>query len=264
MKTWVLLRGLMRETRHWGHFVDQLQTRFPQDQIICIEWPGNGLLHQQQSLTSIGDMAEYVQQSLIEKGIDGPYHVIAISLGAMAAIEWAHRHPHCLASCTLINTSLRRYNPIHQRLRWSQWPVLIRLALLAPAEREAMIMRLTSQRQHVPPLLAWQNYAQQYPISTANALRQLWAASHYRAPSCAPAVPLLMLNALGDQLVDPRCSAQIAAQWQVPLQTHPDAGHDLPLDDGEWVLTQIAATFFNKTEDASQNSLLSEAQIHAL
>lgn len=42
---------------------------------------------------------------------------------------------------------------------------------------------------------------------------------------------MLVLNALGDRLVDPDCSAQLAHRWQLPLVRHPtQAGHDLPLD----------------------------------
>jgi len=40
-------------------------------------------------------------------------------------------------------------------------------------------------------------------------------------------------------LVSVRCSERLAAQWGVLLQLHPTAGHDLPLDDGSWVVQQI-------------------------
>jgi len=48
------------------------------------------------------------------------------------------------------------------------------------------------------------------------------------------------LNGARDRLVDARCSERLAQAWQVELHTHPDAGHDLPLDDGEWVARQVA------------------------
>jgi hypothetical protein len=41
-------------------------------------------------------------------------------------------------------------------------------------------------------------------------------------------------------LVDPRCSQTLADCWNLPLAVHPVAGHDLPLDDGSWVLEEIA------------------------
>jgi hypothetical protein len=39
--------------------------------------------------------------------------------------------------------------------------------------------------------------------------------------------------------VDPDCSREIAHRWGCPLAVHPQAGHDLPLDDGPWVLATV-------------------------
>ena len=35
------------------------------------------------------------------------------------------------------------------------------------------------------------------------------------------------------------CSLRLASSWAVPLILHLHAGHDLPLDDPEWVIDQI-------------------------
>jgi hypothetical protein len=40
--------------------------------------------------------------------------------------------------------------------------------------------------------------------------------------------------------VSPACSQTLANKWQVPCLVHNQAGHDLPLDDGDWVLRAIA------------------------
>jgi hypothetical protein len=48
------------------------------------------------------------------------------------------------------------------------------------------------------------------------------------------------LNSLGDRLVDPACSQAIGQHWETELIQHPTAGHDLPLDDGEWTTEKIA------------------------
>ena len=67
------------------------------------------------------------------------------------------------------------------------------------------------------------------------------AAARYRAPAEPPKVPMMLLNGLGDQLVHPDCSQALAQAWQLPLVTHPTAGHDLPLDAGPWVVSQVQA-----------------------
>jgi predicted alpha/beta hydrolase family esterase len=51
---------------------------------------------------------------------------------------------------------------------------------------------------------------------------------------------VLVLASLGDGLVDPACSWRMAKAWGVELRLHASAGHDLPLDDPEWVARQAA------------------------
>ena len=78
-------------------------------------------------------------------------------------------------------------------------------------------------------------------MSGANAVRQLWAAARFSTPREAPRLPLLVLVSAADGLVDPRCSQRLALAWGAELRTHPTAGHDLPLDDGAWVVREVGA-----------------------
>ncbi len=188
-------------------------------------------------------MVEACRRDLQERGLAPPYHLLALSLGGMVALEWASRYPAEVARCVLINTSMRPYNPFYQRLRWRNYPAILALLLRGGLERqEALILRLSRRAGTAPGavLEQWLAYQRQYPVSRANALRQLRAAARYRAPAAAPAVPLLLLSGAGDQLVDPRCSARLAQAWQAPALVHPDAGHDLPLDAGPWVASTVA------------------------
>jgi pimeloyl-ACP methyl ester carboxylesterase len=52
-------------------------------------------------------------------------------------------------------------------------------------------------------------------------------------------VPTLLLASQTDHLVNVICSTTLAQRWQCALHLHPSAGHDLPLDDGDWVITHI-------------------------
>jgi pimeloyl-ACP methyl ester carboxylesterase len=90
-------------------------------------------------------------------------------------------------------------------------------------------------------LSAWTQARQQRPVSAANALRQLLAAALYRVRKNPPGVPLLLLASEQDGLVDVRCSLAVAQRWGCPLRLHPWAGHDLPLDDPDWVIAQVAS-----------------------
>ncbi|MDF3831688.1 alpha/beta hydrolase, partial [Cupriavidus basilensis] len=50
----------------------------------------------------------------------------------------------------------------------------------------------------------------------------------------------LVISSKTDRLVDPACSARLAAAWSVPHRRHPWAGHDLPHDDPAWLAATVA------------------------
>ncbi|PLY45343.1 alpha/beta hydrolase [Janthinobacterium sp. ROICE36] len=242
--TWVLLRGLMREQRHWGSFPASLARALPGANIVTPDLPGNGTRHAQDSATRVAAMVEGCRADLLARGIAPPYRLLALSLGGMVAVEWASRYPQEIARCVLLNTSMRPFNPFYRRLRWQNYGALLRQLLLGDARsQEALILRLTSRRHAVgnPTLLAdWWAYQQEYPVSRRNALRQLLSAARYRAPDSRPAMPVLVMAGAQDQLVDHRCSQRLARAWQADCLIHRDAGHDLPLDEGEWVAQSVA------------------------
>ena len=242
--TWVLLRGLAREARHWGDFGNALAAQLgPAHRVLVLDLPGNGVRHGETSPATVAAIAAAGRADLSRRGIGPPYVLVALSLGAMVALEWCEAAPQELVGCVLLNTSLRGLSPFWQRLRPRNWLPLA--ALLRPGmtaeQREARVLQLTSSApaRHAAAVQRWAAIARQYPVTPRNALRQLLAAARYRPPVRRPAVPLLVLASAGDGLVSPRCSQQLAAHWQVPLALHPGAGHDLPLDDPDWVLREI-------------------------
>jgi pimeloyl-ACP methyl ester carboxylesterase len=246
LTTWILLRGLMREQRHWGRFPGQLARALPGATLITPDLPGNGIHHARTSPTTVADIVAFCRHDLQARGVPPPYSLLALSLGGMVAVEWASRHPDEIDRAVLINTSMRPFSRFHQRLRWRNYPDILRTLLDGGVDaQERLILRLTSRHGDAADraglLRRWLDYQRQYPVARANALRQLWAAARYRAPATRPAAPLLVLSSSGDQLVDPRCSQQLAQAWHAPHRVHPDAGHDLPLDDGDWVAAQVAA-----------------------
>ena len=125
---WILLRGLAREQAHWGSFVGDLAHALPQDDVTALDLPGNGLLHRQPSPGSVPALVQACRRMLAKRGVAPPYHLLAMSLGAMVATEWAHAAPAEVAGCVLINTSLRPFSPFHQRLRPGNYAALLRVA----------------------------------------------------------------------------------------------------------------------------------------
>lgn len=257
---WILLRGLTREAAHWGDFAQRLQQALPGDTVRTLDLPGNGAWHRQQSATTVHGMVQACRSALAQRAHGRPhasaggaaaaseppprYHLLAMSLGAMVAAEWAHSAPHEVAGCVLINTSMRPFSPVHHRLRVRNLGMLLRLAWhwqTSGLAAEDIILRLTSNRvdERRAVLEAWAAVRAQRPVSPANAMCQLIAAASYRAPIQAPPVPVLLLASQHDQLVASRCSQALARAWGCPLQMHPFAGHDLPLDDPQWVIDGV-------------------------
>lgn len=245
MTTWVLLRGLMREVRHWGEFPMQFQHATGAQNVVTLNFPGNGNLYAQSSPVSVAEMAQHCRAQLKQLGYAPPYRVLALSLGAMVAAEWGQQQPDEIEKLVLINTSLAPHNPFYHRLRPANYPALIRFLIYgSTAQREDLILRLTSTQkrsaqQRNALLEQWIGYAREYPVARANILRQLRAAISYRAAATAPPVPVLLLAGQQDRLVNVKCSLALAQRWGCAIKLHPAAGHDLPLDDGIWVTQQI-------------------------
>jgi pimeloyl-ACP methyl ester carboxylesterase len=244
MTTWVLLRGLMREARHWGEFTAQFGDAVGA-QVVALDFPGNGRLHAEPSPGSVAEMAESCRAQLRQLGHKPPYSVLALSLGAMVAVAWNERHPGELDRMVLINVSLAPYNPFYHRLRPANYPGLaLFLAHASIARRESAVLRITSNRERTVQqrralLEQWESYAREYPVTRANILRQLRAAITCRAAPTAPSIPVLLLSGQRDRLVDAKSSLALAQRWGCDIRLHPTAGHDIPLDDGEWVARQV-------------------------
>ena len=241
MSTWIFLRGLTRESGHWGAFTPQFENALPGCTVVPLDLPGNGSLCQQTSPLRVQDMVAHCRAELDRRRLPPPYHLLGMSLGAMVAVAWSAAHPIEVVAQVLINTSLRPFSPFYQRLRPRNYGLLLRLALFrtSPEDWERSILRITSQGGQDAVLSRWLALRAQHPVTRANALRQLLAAARYRAPATL-ATPTLLLASAQDQLVSVACSQALARQWQCSLQVHPTAGHDLPLDDGDWVARQIA------------------------
>lgn len=238
----LLIRGLSREQRHWGRFRPMLAGAVT-NPVLSFDFAGCGDLYQQQSPCSISALRQSVRGQLQQASeFNGKVHLVAISLGAMLAVDWAAQYPQEVASLTLINSSARPLSPFYQRLHWRNYAAILRSLFMSAAEREQLILRLTSATvaRHQGVVANWQLWQQQRPVSRLNALRQLWAASRFKVPP-APACPTLLLSSQGDKLVSPQCTAALARYWQVPHIQHAWAGHDLPLDDANWLVTQLAA-----------------------
>lgn len=239
MSTWVLLRGLTRDARHWGNFVRQLGEALPGASVLTLDFPGNGARHLEDSPHTVAGLVDDCRRALEALGHHGPVNLLAMSLGAMVAVDWASRYPQEVESCVLINTSLRGVSPFYRRLRPASYGRLLRILLSRSARvREGAVLAMTSRHAPAGTIERWIEFRQRCPVSNKNALRQLLAAARFKRPA-KPPCGCLLLASTRDRLVSVECSRSIADLWSVSLYEHPCAGHDLPLDDGRWVVEQL-------------------------
>ncbi|MBC8451273.1 MAG: alpha/beta hydrolase [Planctomycetes bacterium] len=76
------------------------------------------------------------------------------------------------------------------------------------------------------------------PLPPAVTSKQLLAASLWRAPKTLT-VATLFLGTEGDRMVHPSCTLRLAAHFHAPVVMHPWAGHEIPLDDPDWVAARV-------------------------
>ncbi|MCY0966746.1 alpha/beta fold hydrolase [Parathalassolituus penaei] len=249
-RTWVLLRGLLRSRFHWHKFPHLLAQQPWVDRILQPELAGNGERSHDITPNGITAMMEDLRaQVLPQLAQDQKVHLLAISMGAMIATEWARLYPHEIAEMHLINTSFGRYSSPWERMRPLALYELLKVAIttrLNPAALEAAILAATvNQRIPADVLGEWIRFAWQHPQGWRNTLTQIWSASRYQGLEQAPIKRTFIYTCQHDRLVSSRASERIADHWRKPLHCHTTAGHDLPLEDPAWLLERIAQSTAN-------------------
>ncbi len=242
-KNWILLRGLARESAHWGDFAPVLRARFPEARITALDLPGTGRYFRDLSPFSIPAIVEIVRKNAREQGLlEQPVTLLGLSLGGMAVWEWLQKYPADVSAAALLSTSFGGFNPFYERLSWRCYGKFFALVKERDLrKREWAILQLLNNNRALDEKLisAWVTIQKERPVSPANLFRQLVAAAIYCPGPDKPDKPVLLLNSMADRMVDPSCSETIREKWRLELKTHSWAGHDLTTDDGEWVALQL-------------------------
>jgi pimeloyl-[acyl-carrier protein] methyl ester esterase len=247
---WLLLRGLIREQRHWLDFPERFAALVhgpdaSPTRPVLLDLPGFGSENDAAVPPTVAGFVDDLRARLRRVVPAGePCGIFAVSLGGMVALEWLARHPEDFVAGVIVNSSLADLSWPWQRMRPHNWPRVALAPLLPVRARERMLLGMTRHQGDLD--VAADRYAAiatTTPPRRASAAGQLRAALRMRCPA-AIAVPTLVLASRGDRLVSWRCSAQLAERLGLPLRVHGGeglaaAGHDLPLDAPEWVCAQI-------------------------
>src|SRR5574343_231368 len=121
-QNWILLRGLGRESAHWGKFVNQMQTAFPLASIHTLDLPGSGRFNQQPSPATITELVTAARrQAASENMLSSPCILLGLSLGGMVAWQWLSQFADDASGAVLINSSFASLSHFYQRLNWQSY-----------------------------------------------------------------------------------------------------------------------------------------------
>ncbi|MEC3917613.1 alpha/beta fold hydrolase [Nocardia sp. CDC160] len=238
MTNWLLLRGLTRDQRHWGEFPKRLSAALG-SRVVTIDPPGFGTQNARPSPRSIPEIVDDIR-ARFEPG-DEKWSVLGISLGGMMAMNWCARYPREFQRCVLVNTG----GPAVFRLRGFNWgvlPVFAGRTLRTDLAHESAVLALTANNPALDVATlarTWARYQTEARPLPASILGQVMAAATFRLPQHIP-IPLLILASKADRLAPYTMSERLAQRFAAPLRLHEKAGHDLPLDDADWVCASVA------------------------
>lgn len=239
---WLLLRGLAREKRHWGAFPDRFAAGLGVA-TTCLDLPGMGTEVDAEVPTTISGITDHVRDRWLASRAagEGPAGLFAVSLGGMLLMDWCTRYPGDFERAVIVCSSAGNLSPVHHRLKPGKVPTLVGAIFEKdPLVRETAVLSMVTNLQPDLPSLAraWAGYAQTVQPKRKAIVRQLWAATKFRAPAKID-VPLLALGSRADRFVDPRCTERLVSHFGLPARWHDTAGHDLPADAPDWVIDQV-------------------------
>ena len=243
-KTFYFIRGLSRETRHWGNFLKKFSQQF-NVKAIALELPSVGTRNKENSPRKIQEITDDLRNK-VKKGL--PYGLVSISMGGMIAMDWAARFPQEVSHLCIINSSAGNLSLPHQRLKLEAIKMISKVLINSSVEnRERAALKLTCNikviDQEIIDLYAM--YAKEFPLRKKEFFNQLYAAATFRVPKEIKQKDFLIFCSQNDRLVNSKCSTQIAKHFHQKLITHKKAGHDLVLDDPAWLLDKLKNIWFN-------------------
>jgi pimeloyl-ACP methyl ester carboxylesterase len=243
--SYLLIRGLAREGAHWFDFPDALAARSGA-RVERVDVAGCGTQRGRAPVPSVPWLARDVAGRFRQLASSAPgsrWVIIGLSLGGMITLELCRLLPGCFERAVIINAS-SRLTPIGERLRPRGGLTLLRALGSSDAlARERNVLAITSSL----PSASRERYAEraasiaaERPPSRVSVLAQLvGAAGFVPPPRNALSVPLTFVCSRRDRLVSPRCTRDLAAFYSGAVLEHPWAGHDLPLDDPDWLCERL-------------------------
>ncbi|MBT3647716.1 MAG: alpha/beta hydrolase [Flavobacteriales bacterium] len=240
-----LLRGLTRESGHWGQqFFQYVKEEFLNAKITTLDLPGAGVHFQEKAGLTVSKLMEFMKvhsQEEIE-ATRGQNIIMATSLGGMVATEWISKYPEDFQALIMIRASFKgicsfseRVNP---KIRMELLSVPFTLKMVKKEER---LLRINSNDTtgFGDNLKEWKEIQVLRPMSTANLIRQTIAGLRYAPPTHFPEIPTLVVGSFSDRLVQPGCIVKVRDHFGGDIVWNDVSGHGIPIDQPEWLVDNV-------------------------
>ncbi|QBF82091.1 alpha/beta hydrolase [Shewanella maritima] len=265
----VLLRGLMRDSRHWAGFEQRL--RELGHKVICIDVPGSGKLAQQSSPIVLQDycpaLIAQIREQLAEivsldKQSELPaLHIVGLSMGGMLATllarqlesEWLQSQVAVqdtqqvtqnvalkVAKVSLLNSSAGNLSPWYQRFKITGLLSAFKRQLLSPAAKpercqhwswfERYTLQLTSVLHHQNAKIIGDWSQYRHDNKTSVVDGARQLLAAARFNAPQLTCPLQVIVGRDDKLVSTNCSENLSRFYSAELHVIDNAGHDVTLD----------------------------------
>lgn len=244
MRGWVWLKGMKQDARHWRGLPERFAARTG-SRVLALDPPGVGSQADRPAPASVQAMTDDLRRRwLAERGDDGPWGMVGLSLGGMVTLDWAARFPEDFDVLVLGNTSAGGVSPPWHRMRPRALAHLLSAGRGGDAlARERALLDVVSSRDdgvhaHHASVenAAWQA---EIPATPRTMVSQMLAGARFRVPAGVRSRVHVVIGD-ADRLVDPRCGRALAERLGATLHVVPGAGHDLSLDAPDALLDLLA------------------------
>ena len=102
---WLLLRGLGRDSRHWGNFPSILESHLTDSKTFVLDLPGFGTERHRISPLTVKRICDDTRSrwNEIKRQHSGLWNLLSISFGGMVTMDWLNRFPSDFQNAVIIN-----------------------------------------------------------------------------------------------------------------------------------------------------------------
>ncbi len=242
--SFLFLRGLGRNQYHWNN--RELYEEILSNKVFFLDLPGFGLSPNSRSprqVRNITGILRHQRDILDNFNSSSKKIIVGLSLGGIVSLDWAARYPKDWDGLVVINSSLSNLSKPWERLKPKNYKSLLKYLRLKKAKDiENLIYEMTCNTDdHKDELVNyWAKLRNNYPVRQSNVVNQLIAAMTFNSPSKNKfRMPGLVLASPKDKFVSYKCSEKIAKKYNFEIKYSDKSGHDMSVDDGDWMLQQI-------------------------